>query len=157
MTLVRNSRWLLIVAVLLLSLAAIWIVRGAGSDSPAQAAPAAANLSGGESGWIGFDGILDQKTNLGHPAWSDAFSVRLASKLVPPENRWRAAPRGGDVTQNAAYVTKDIDGSAALPLDAQSDGPVSPNAQIQLIKPTNQSDGISIAVTMTGTVVEAAR
>ena len=155
MAIVNNSRWLWVAAVLLVSLAAIWVMRGSGSDSPAQAAPAATQLLGGESNRIKFDGILGQKTNLVHPTWSNAFSVGLASKLVPPETRWSATRRGGDVTSDATFVTKGVDNSTPLPMDAQSNGSASPDGQIQLSHPTNQSDGVSITVPMTATVVQA--
>ena len=85
MAIIQNSRWLFVAAALLVVLASIWVVRGSGSDSPAQAASAATQSLGAESNWISFDAILGQKTNLGHSGWGDAFSVRVASKLVPPE------------------------------------------------------------------------
>ena len=159
MAIIQNSRWLFVAAALLVVLASIWMVRGSGSDNPARAASAATQSLGAESSWIEFDGILGQKTNLGHSAWSDAFSVRVASKLVPPETRWSATRLGGNVTLDATSVTKAIDGSTPSPmnagLDARPGGSVSPDVQIQLASPSNQSDGKSITVPMTATVVQA--
>lgn len=155
MAMIQNPRWLLVAAALLVALAVVWVVRGSGSDSPVQAAPAATQSLGPESSWTKFDGILGQKTNLGHPAWSDAFSVRLASKFVPPETGWSATRRGGNATIDATFVTKDIDGSTPSSVKVRTNGSASPEAQIQLASPSNQSDGKSIHIPMTATVVQA--
>ncbi len=154
MAMVKKSRWLWAAAVLVVAFAAIWVARGSGSDSPVQAATVATQSLGAESGWSKFQGILDQETTLGHPAWSEVFSVRIASKFVSPESKW-TAPRSGDkVTLDATSVTEDIDKSTPLTMDAQSNGSVSPDGQIQLANHSYGPHG-GVTMIMTATVVAA--
>lgn len=155
MAIIRNSRWILVAAVLLVALAVVWAARGSGSDSPVQAALAATQSLGSESSWSKFEGISDRKTNLGHRAWSDAFSVRLASKFVPPETRWSTGQRGGNVTLDATFEAQEIDVGTPSSMKVRSNDASSPDVRIQLASPSNQSDGKSIHIPMTATVVLA--
>lgn len=153
MAVVRNSKWLLAAAVLLAAVAAILIVRGSGSDSPAQAASEATEFLGVESRWNNLDGALSQEATYGDPTWSDASSVKPASKLVPQESKWSAIRPVGNATLDATLGTKELDNGRGLPLDTQSNSSVSGDPLIQLASPSGQSDGKSVHMTTTAVVL----
>ncbi len=155
MAVVRNLKWLFAAAVLLAALAAILIVRGSDSDSPVRAASEATDFLGIESRWNNLDGALGQEATYGDPTWSDASSVKPASKLVPQESKWSAIRPVGNVARDATLVTQEPDKGTDLPLDTQSNGSVSGDPLIQLASPSGQSDGKSVHMTTTAVVLAA--
>ena len=152
MAAVHKSRWHFFAVVLLVVLAAIWVVRGSGSNDPVQAAPVTIFPSGAESSWSKLDIISGEGATLGHSIWSDAFSVRIASQWVSLETRWSDIRREGNLIKDAPLLTKSIDSGAQAPVSVESDESVPSDTQIDLAHHTNDSHG-GVTMITTATVL----
>lgn len=152
MAAVHKSRWHFFAVVLLVVLAAIWVVRGSGSNDPVQAGPVTSYPSGAESSWSKLDIISGEQATLGHSIWSDAFSVRIASQWVPLETKWSDTRRGGDVVNDAPLLTMSNDSGAQAPVPIELDESVPSDTQIDLAHHADDSHG-GVTMITTATVL----
>ena len=103
MAAVHKSRWYFFAVVLLVVLAAIWVVRGSGSNDPVQAGPVTSYPSGAESSWSELDIISGEQAPV--PIESD--------ESVP-----------SDTQIDLAHHTNDSHGGVTMITTATVPGPI---------------------------------